>query len=185
MSTGWLARASVLLLSQWCCFRKFVWNAKKLMCSVRFSRKPNIHDKREKKQNFMTKPSQYPEKYTRPMRYIHHSTIMWLDPVIPHICSNIFIYVECLIYQNPRNDRKMNTFKFLFLLRICSLQLQRWSGGATVLGTGSAGASYSLDDSRAMAYCASSMCGWGLFAHFYFQLSFLSSFSLSLGDGPI
>ena len=26
------------------------------MCSVRFSRKPNIYDKREKKQNFMTKP---------------------------------------------------------------------------------------------------------------------------------
>ena len=28
-------------------------------------------------------------------------------------------------------------------------------------------------------------CGWGLFGHFYFHLSFLSSFSLSLGDGPI
>ena len=27
--------------------------------------------------------------------------------------------------------------------------------------------------------------GWGLFGHFYFHLSFLSSFSLSLGDGPI
>ena len=27
--------------------------------------------------------------------------------------------------------------------------------------------------------------GWGLFGHFYSQLSFLSSFSLSLGDGPI
>ena len=36
------------------------------MCSVRFSRKPNIHDKREKKQNFMTKPSQYPEKLYTP-----------------------------------------------------------------------------------------------------------------------
>ena len=41
------------------------------MCSVRFSQKPDIHDKREKKQNFMTKPSQYPEKYTLPMRHIH------------------------------------------------------------------------------------------------------------------
>ena len=48
------------------------------MCSVRFSRKPNIYDKREKKQDFMTKPSQYPEKYTLPMRHIHHSTIVWL-----------------------------------------------------------------------------------------------------------
>ena len=27
--------------------------------------------------------------------------------------------------------------------------------------------------------------GWGLFGHFYSHLSFFSSFSLSLGDGPI
>ena len=27
--------------------------------------------------------------------------------------------------------------------------------------------------------------GWGLFGHFFSLLSFLSSFSLSLGDGPI
>ena len=27
--------------------------------------------------------------------------------------------------------------------------------------------------------------GWGLFGHFYSPLSFLFSFSLSLGDGPI
>ena len=36
-----------------------------------------------------------------------------------------------------------------------------------------------LDYSRARAYCAYSRCGWGLFGHFF------SSFSLSLGDGPI
>ena len=42
-----------------------------------------------------------------------------------------------------------------------------------------------LNDSRARAYCACSRCGWGLFGHFYSQLSFLSSFSISLGDGPI
>ena len=29
----------------------------------------------------MAKPSQYPGKYTLPMRHIHHSTIVWLDPV--------------------------------------------------------------------------------------------------------
>ena len=39
--------------------------------------------------------------------------------------------------------------------------------------------------SWARAYCARSRCGWGLFGHFYSHLSFLSSFSLSLGDGPI
>ena len=44
---------------------------------------------------------------------------------------------------------------------------------------------YNLDNSRARAYCACSRCGWGLFGHFYSRLSFLFSFSLSLGDGPI
>ena len=37
--------------------------------------------------------------------------------------------------------------------------------------------------SRARAYCACGGCGWGLFGHFF--LSFLFSFSLSLGDSPI
>ena len=49
----------------------------------------------------------------------------------------------------------------------------------------STGASYKLDYSRVKAYCACSRFGWGLFGHFYSHLSFLSSFSLSLGDGPI
>ena len=42
-----------------------------------------------------------------------------------------------------------------------------------------------LASSRARAYCTYSRCGWGLFGHFYSLLSFLLSFSLSLGDGPI
>ena len=42
-----------------------------------------------------------------------------------------------------------------------------------------------LDSSRARAYCACSRCGWGSFGHFFSRLSFLFSFSLSLGDGPI
>ena len=42
-----------------------------------------------------------------------------------------------------------------------------------------------LDDSGAEAYCACSRCGWRLFGHFFSRLSFLFSFSLSLGDGPI
>ena len=39
-----------------------------------------------------------------------------------------------------------------------------------------------LDESRARAYCACSKCGWGLFGHFFSHLSFLFSFSLSLGE---
>ena len=42
-----------------------------------------------------------------------------------------------------------------------------------------------LDSSRARAYCACVRCGWGLFGHIFSRLSFLFSFSLSLGDGPI
>ena len=42
-----------------------------------------------------------------------------------------------------------------------------------------------LDSSRARAYCACIRCRLGLFGHFFSCLSFLFSFSLSLGDGPI
>ena len=35
------------------------------------------------------------------------------------------------------------------------------------------------------ASCACSRCGWEWFRHFYSHLSFLSSFSLPVGDGPI
>ena len=61
-----------------------------------------------------------------------------------------------------------------------------WSGGAKVMGKLPVpGRPTSLDDSRARAYCACRRCGWGWFGHFFSQLSFLYSFSLSLGDGPI
>ena len=61
-----------------------------------------------------------------------------------------------------------------------------WSGGAMVLGKLPVpGRPANLDYSRARAYCACSGCGWGLFGHFFSRLSFLFSFSLSLGDGPI
>ena len=61
-----------------------------------------------------------------------------------------------------------------------------WSGGAMVLDKLPVpGRPTNLDHSRARAYCACSGCGWGLFGHFFSRLSFLFSFSLSLGDGPI
>ena len=58
-----------------------------------------------------------------------------------------------------------------------------WSGGAMVLGKLPVlGRPTNLDESRARAYCACSRCGWGLFGHFFSHLSFLFSFSLSLGE---
>ena len=42
-----------------------------------------------------------------------------------------------------------------------------------------------LDYSRARAYCTCNRCRRGLFGHFFSYLSYLFSFSLSLGDGPI
>ena len=57
-------------------------------------------------------------------------------------------------------------------------------GGAMVLGKLPVpGRPYNLDYSRTRVYCTCSRC-W-LFGHFYSHLSFLSSFSLFLGDGPI
>ena len=69
---------------------------------------------------------------------------------------------------------------------IPKLSLLHWgrSGGAMVLGKLPVlGRPTNLDKSRARAYCACSRCG--LFGHFFSHLSFLFSFSLSLGDGPI
>ena len=61
-----------------------------------------------------------------------------------------------------------------------------WSDGTKVLGKLSVpGRPTSLVDSRARAYCACSRYRWGLFGHFFPHLSFLFSFFLSLGDGPI
>ena len=52
-------------------------------------------------------------------------------------------------------------------------------GGGRVVRwcTASAGASYNLDYSRARAYCTGSMCGWGLFGHF-FIFSLIYPFSI-------
>ena len=62
-----------------------------------------------------------------------------------------------------------------------------WSDGAMVLGKLPVpGRHTNLDYSRARAYCACSRCGWGWwFGNFFSHLSFLFSFSLSQGDGPI
>ena len=51
----------------------------------------------------MTKPSQYPENITRPMRHIHHSTIVWLDSVIfnPVSCRQMSKHA-CIKRDSPQ-----------------------------------------------------------------------------------
>ena len=61
-----------------------------------------------------------------------------------------------------------------------------WSDGVMVLGKlPVSGHPTYLDYSRARAYCTCRRCWWGLFGQFFSRLSFLFSFSLSLGDGQI
>ena len=63
---------------------------------------------------------------------------------------------------------------------IRSIQLRGWSGGAMVLGKLPVpGRPTNMERSRARGYCACSMCGWGLFGHFFLS-SVISLFFLPL-----
>ena len=76
--------------------------------------------------------------------------------------------------------------KFSTLLTSLYLELFGWLSDEMVLGKLSMpGHPTNLDNSRARAFCACSKCGWKLFGHFISRLSFLSSASQSLRDGPI
>ena len=97
-----------------------------------------------------------------------------------------YIFVE-EIHQSQKHVCRKNDFKLsLPCLYITSYETWGWSGGAKVLGKLPVpGRPADLAYSGARAYCAFSRCGWGLFGHFFSQLSLLFSFSLSLGDGLI
>ena len=74
----------------------------------------------------------------------------------------------------------------IYVVGILTFMRVGWLGGAMVLGKLPVpGHSTNMDDSRARAYCPCSRCGWVLFGHFFSPLSFLFSFSLSLGNSPI
>ena len=61
-----------------------------------------------------------------------------------------------------------------------------WSGGAMVLGKLPVPGRPTIWITVGQGPTALAVgAGWGWFGHFYSHLSFLSSFSLSLGDGPI
>ena len=85
------------------------------------------------------------------------------------------------------NSHCNNNVQKYIKIQLAGFDLRRgWSGGAMVLGKLPVpGRPTSLENSRARAYCACSWCGRGWFGYFFSHLSFLSSFSLSLGDGPI
>ena len=78
---------------------------------------------------------------------------------------------------------------FDYLVRtvaVCPVRVLVWSGGVMVLGklpVPGRPANYAKSRTRPVALC--SEFGWGWFEHFFSRLSFLFSFSLSLGDGPI
>ena len=64
--------------------------------------------------------------------------------------------------------------------------MRGWSGGAMVLGKLPVPGRPTIWMTVGQGpIVLASRCGWGLFGHFYSRLSFLSSYSLSLGDGPI
>ena len=88
--------------------------------------------------------------------------------------------------RNREIKMKSKTKETRGLTETPTLKILGWSGGAMVLGKLLVpGRPTNLDYGKARAFCACRRCGWGLFGHFFSHLSFLYSFSLSLGDGPI
>ena len=68
-------------------------------------------------------------------------------------------------------------------MKLC--KVQGWSGGAMVLGKFPVPGRPTVSMIVGQGPTALAVGAGGLFGHFYSHLSFLSSFSLSLGDGPI
>ena len=102
-------------------------------------------------------------------------------------------YVESAAVQSdkgPLSKLEFSAFEFRVNGSITMSYNSRgswgWSGGAMVLGKLPVpGRPITLDYSRVRAFCAGSRCEWGLFGHFFSRLSYLFSFSLSLGDDPV
>ena len=85
-------------------------------------------------------------------------------------------YVSLSHSETHRYENWTTTMDIFFLFRRMFFLSGGWSGGAKVLGKLSVpGRPASLDDSRARAYCSCSRCRWGLFGHFFPDLSILFS----------
>ena len=101
-----------------------------------------------------------------------------------HITHSL-IYTIKLKWVMIRNSRWLPcpyTVKNIYMPSYPEPGVVGWYDGAGQ--TSSAGASYSLDCSRARAYCACSRCGWGLFGRFYSHLSFSLLFLPLFGRWP-
>ena len=92
----------------------------------------------------------------------------------------------------PHNSRnRMNRSRGLWPLGSLAyktgfhLILRRWSGGAMVLGKLPVLGRPTIWITVGQGPTALAVGAGGWFGHFYSHLSFLSSFSLSLADGPI
>ena len=92
----------------------------------------------------------------------------------------------CNMFPNVRLEDLQIGFSYLVV--ISSLTVKGgWSGGSKVLGK------LPVPGHPAIwiivwqgpIYCACSRCGWGCLDIFFSRLSFLFSYSVSLGDGPI
>ena len=92
----------------------------------------------------------------------------------------------------PRKDEMAQTTHIILdsipwlLSKYKSLPQGGWSGGAMVLGKLPVPGRPTIWITVGQGPTALTVgAGGGLFGHFYSPLSYLSSFSLSLGDGPI
>ena len=131
------------------------------------------------------KPTNY-SKRNRPLPYCYKNCRKPRDWLVGFFVLNGPLRQYFNLYRavsQRRGDRKE---KRQMREKMSKQTPRGWSGGAMVLDKlPGPGRPTSLDKSRARAYCTCSRCGWGLFGHFYSHLSFLFSFSLSLGDDPI
>ena len=106
--------------------------------------------------------------------------------IFDNVLIVVIVYLSCLRFK----DFLLKHFDspqvaILFTCQKCCFTLiVVVSGGAMVLSKLAVpGRPTNLDNCRARAYCACSICGWGLFGHFFSRLLFLCSFSLSLSLG--
>ena len=106
-----------------------------------------------------------------------------LSYMCPSVCPSVRLYAYFCVILFVTLLVFMFSFRSFVRPNVRPSCRMGWSGDAMVLGKLQVpGCPTYLDKSRARACCAYSRCGWGLFGHFFFHLSFLFSFSPSLWE---